>query len=264
MKKNKISTIAILCLILLCLLLPSLSYGEADWQTSNSNTGFAAVIEDQAHLLDETDLKKTGSVMLGITEFCNVCFYTYAGEDSNGVLVKARNWGDIQFPDSDYVVFVIDMSVRRLGVYSSEDVYNALSTDQANDIVSKTSEYATQGLYAKCAQETFGMIQKKLMQHLDLVSARWIYGPDFLVDYDRLQIFNKCMESVNAGYVPVAYLGHKAEDTAIHAFLCSSSATGSDEERSLFVVCLQEDSEGNVHLLSAAKLDLAQLLFGNT
>ena len=264
MKKNKISTIAILCLILLCLLLPSLSYGEADWQTSNSNTGFAAVIEDQAHLLDETDLKKTGSAMLGITEFCNVGFYTYAGEDSNGVLVKARNWGDIQFPDSDYVVFVIDMSVRRLGVYSSEDVYKALSTDQANDIVSKTSEYATQGLYAKCAQETFGMIQEKLMQHLDLISARWIYGPDFLVDYDRLQIFNKYMESVNAGYVPVAYLGHKAEDTAIHAFLCSSSATGSDEERSLFVVCLQEDSEGNVHLLSAAKLDLAQLLFGNT
>ena len=151
-------TIAVLLLLALltALLVPALAVSET--KDGNVSTDYEAVISDPAGLLADSEVQSVLSSMLPITEYANVGFVTYdaSGSDGRSVLTKANAWGDKRFGSgSPYTVFMIDMKTRRLGIYSSRNIYSLLSTAKANTITDNVYKYASRGEYAECAKEAF-------------------------------------------------------------------------------------------------------------
>ena len=153
--RNRLIRMLALLLCAVCLL-PGSVRAEA-WRQVNSETGYSAVIEDPAGLLRSGELDGVGAAMLPVTAYANTAFLTCGADGGSAtVLNKARRWGDSFFGASvPYTVFMIDMSTRRLGIYSSRSVYSLLNTARANTITDNVYQYATYGEYAACAEEAF-------------------------------------------------------------------------------------------------------------
>ena len=173
--RNRLIRMLALLLCAVCLI-PGCVRAE-DWRQVNAETGFSAVIEDPAGLLSSGEIAEVGAAMLPVTAYANTAFLTGGlGGDSATVLTKARRWGDSCFGASvPYTVFMIDMSTRRLGIYSSLSVYSLLNTARANTITDNVYRYATFGEYAACAKEAFAemaavMAGEKIAEPMKLTS----------------------------------------------------------------------------------------------
>ena len=155
-------------LLLLVLLAALLSAAQADlsehkWQ--RFETGCQAVIYDAAGLLADGEAEEVLDSMKPITNHANVAFVTYRelGNTSGTVLNKAKAWGNKRFGNaSAYIVFMIDMTTRRLGIYSSSKVYGVLTTAKANSITDNVYKLASNGEYADCAKAAFAQINRVL------------------------------------------------------------------------------------------------------
>ena len=152
--------LALLVLVLLpCLLAPAL----AETAQVNELTGYEAVIDDPAGLLDSSEVSGVLESMIPVTDYANVGFVTYAagGSDSSTAKTKAEKWGDARFGRSSaYTVFMIDMKTRRLAIYSSKSVYSLLTTAKANTITDNVYKLASKGDYAACAKKAFSQIAR--------------------------------------------------------------------------------------------------------
>lgn len=64
--------------------------------------------------------------------------------------------------DADGVAFAIDMANRQICVYSSDSIYQQITTEVAGNITDSIYKYATQGNYLECAKQAFHMILDEL------------------------------------------------------------------------------------------------------
>ena len=76
-------------LLVVLLLVPGLAAAET-MRYTNDETGFTAVIDDSASLLDAAEYDGVMESMKGITQYCNVGFYTYGGQSKEYVMTKAE------------------------------------------------------------------------------------------------------------------------------------------------------------------------------
>jgi len=146
--------------LLLFILAVSLAAGALAESASlkNEETGFEAVIDDPAGLLTKDEISAVLDAMGSITAYANAGFVTYgaSGSDTSSVLKKAERWGESRFGrNSGYTVFMIDMRTRRLGIFSSQNIYHLLTTAKANTISDNVYRYASREDYAGCAKEAF-------------------------------------------------------------------------------------------------------------
>ena len=168
---RKALAVLLLAALLTALFVPALAAEEK--KLGSVVTGYEAVVSDAAGLLSDSEISSVLTTMYPITEYANVAFVTYeaSGSDGRSVLTKANIFGDRHFGSDPYTVFMIDMRTRRLGIYSSKDVYkNLLSTAKANTITDNVYTYATRGEYAECAKEAFREI-------LEIMEGRTINEP---------------------------------------------------------------------------------------
>ena len=127
-------------LLALALLIPGLA-AAAETSRKNEETGYRAVIEDGAGLLDAAEYDAVFATMMPITDHCHVGFYTYQGTSREYVMDKAKTWANDTFPGT-CTLFIIDMATRQLAVWSSSDVRNTLTTDKAYTITDNVYSYA--------------------------------------------------------------------------------------------------------------------------
>ena len=100
-------TVKLLTLLLLVVsLLPGLAGAEVLRQT-NEETGYIAVIEDSAGLLDSAEYADVMATMMGITEYCNAGLYTCSSREYVGT--NAEAWANRMFT-GHCTLFIIDMS----------------------------------------------------------------------------------------------------------------------------------------------------------
>ena len=155
----------IIAFLLLCaLLIPGFAGAETKTRT-NDKTGYIAVIEDGAELLDSAEYDSVFAAMSPITEYCNVGFYTYRGESREYVMTKAKTWANEVFkayPSGTCTLFIIDMATRQLAVWSSSDVQNTLTQAKAYTITDNVYSYASRKEYAVCAQTAFNQMNRVL------------------------------------------------------------------------------------------------------
>ena len=147
-------------LLILALLVPGLAAGETA-SRQNGDTGFRAVIGDDAGLLDPAEYEGVLSAMMPVTEYCNAGFYTYGGESKDYVMNKAKAWAKDVFGAS-CTLFIIDMATRQLGVWSTDDILRTLTQSKGYTITDNVFSYATRGEYAGCAETAFNQMYRVL------------------------------------------------------------------------------------------------------
>ena len=147
-------------LLALLLLVPGLAAAETKTQ-QNAETGYKAVIDDQAGLLDSAEYDSLFATMMPITNVCNAGFYTYQGESMEYVLTKAKTWANSNFTGT-VTLFIIDMATRQLAVWSSSDVEQTLTQAKSYTITDNVYKYASRGQYAACAESAFNQMNRAL------------------------------------------------------------------------------------------------------
>lgn len=150
-------------LLVLVLLIPGLAAAEA-FRMPNETTGYYALVDDSAELLDRAEYDGVLETMMNITEYCNAGLYTYSGGSTEYVINKAKAWGETNLKGTDgrYTMFIIDMSTRQLAVYSSEEIYQVITQSKAYTITDNVYSYASRKQYATCAKTAFNQMYRVL------------------------------------------------------------------------------------------------------
>ena len=119
-------------LLLLASLAPSLSvWAEdtkgSDEQTSytNSETGYKAVIVDEAGLLED---------MTPVTDYGNALFYSIDRNKGTTIYVGRDKLEELFGPSPNGTVFIIDMANRELSVYSNGAIYKTITRAKSSSI----------------------------------------------------------------------------------------------------------------------------------
>ena len=155
-------------LLLLILLIPGFAGAEKLTKT-NEETGYIAVIDDGALLLDAAEYNDVMNTMMGITDYCNVGLYTYHGESRAYVGDKAEEWANKTFT-GHCTLFMIDMTTRQIMLWSSSDMRKTITQAKGNIIVDNVYTYASDKEYACCAMTAFN-------QTLRVLKGETVSGP---------------------------------------------------------------------------------------
>ena len=150
----------LLVLLALMLLAPGLAAARTLSYT-NEETGFTAVIDDDASLLDSAEYDSVLESMKPLTQYCGVGFYTYGGTSTEYVKNKAEKWGNSTFP-GEFTLLIIDMATRQLMVGSSAKIMDSISQAKAYTITDNVYTYATRGEYGRCAETAFNQMYRAL------------------------------------------------------------------------------------------------------
>ncbi len=127
----------------------------------NPNTGYCAMIEDDANLLSEAEESELADTMLKITLYGNAAFKSI---DSNSTSTEnfIKSYYKDTFGTDSGTVFLIDMDNRNIWIYSDGAIYRTVTTAYANTITDNVYRYASRAEYFDCANEAFDQINTLL------------------------------------------------------------------------------------------------------
>lgn len=127
----------------------------------NSDTGYIVLIEDDADLLSNAQIRDLAKTMEPITAYGNVGFksVSYNAMDTDDF---AADFYAEKFGKKNGTLFVIDMDNRYLWIHSDGKVYQTVTKSYANTITDNVYRYASAENYFDCANEAFTQINALL------------------------------------------------------------------------------------------------------
>jgi uncharacterized protein len=131
---------------------------SADSSYTNPETGYEAVIEDQADLLTEDEEEDLAELLCDVTDYCNAAFVTISSNPYYNTQRFAESYSNDAFPHSSAVVFVVDMDNRYLYMDSSGTAQNRITSAYADTITDNVYRYASDGDYYTCAYKAFSQV----------------------------------------------------------------------------------------------------------
>ncbi len=136
----------------------------------NPETGYVAMVCDEAGLLKSSEKAALLEEMKSITEQGNVVFYSTNNNPYYNTDKLAKEYCRENFNYASTTIFVVDMEERYLWIYSQGKLYEIVTDDYAQTITDNVYTYASDGDYYRCASRAFGEIQS-------LVEGKWIAEP---------------------------------------------------------------------------------------
>ena len=127
----------------------------------NEDTGYEAVIDDEADLLSDSEERSLLELMEEVTEYGNAAFVS-TDENSSSASGYASSYYRSVFGHESGTVFLIDMDNRVLYIYSYGDVYDTVTDSKAETITDNVYKMASSGDYSGCAEEVFKEISTLL------------------------------------------------------------------------------------------------------
>ena len=148
---------AALSLIIISILLITPVSVMAGFKKENPDTGYVAVIEDDADLLSDDEEDMLLNEMYPITKFGSVAFKSI---DYNSTSTESyiKEYYRSLFGSKSGTVFMIDMDNRNIYIFSNGAIYRTITKTYANTITDNTYKYATDGDYYTCAAKSFSQI----------------------------------------------------------------------------------------------------------
>lgn len=167
--KNKMVYFGFVVFLTISLLIPGITtlaqekgtgliYADDFWQYINPETGYIAVVWDDADLLTDEEEELLINDMIPITAFGNVVFSSdyqdelYTDQWAEEVLRYVCDRGE------SGVIFEIDMTNRQIYIYSDGDIYDTVTTSYAYTITDNVYRYAVDGEYYECAANAYGQM----------------------------------------------------------------------------------------------------------
>ena len=165
--QNKKPMIIVLVLALVCVFLAPFSSITAKagndniLQYDNPTTGYKAIIEDNANLLNDSEKEKLLGEMESITAYGNAMFHTI-NDNSTTADAYASSYFHGKFGTNSGVLFLIDMDNRKVFIFSDGDIYKTVTKTYANIITDNIYTYATKQEYYNCASKVFYQVNALL------------------------------------------------------------------------------------------------------
>jgi len=128
-----------------------------EYKYTNDETKFTAFIDDNANLLSMEERSKLFEEMLPLTEYGHIAFVSTAN-NSSSVESFADNYYHSHFGTESGTIFIIDMSNRKIYIFSDGANYRTVTSAKAYSITDNTYTYATNKDYYGCASYSFKQI----------------------------------------------------------------------------------------------------------
>lgn len=133
-------------------------YVDGCWQYQDPDTGYIAILWDDAELLSDEEEKLLINDMIPITAFGDVVFSSdYQDELSTDYWAEKVLRAVCDSGESG-VIFEIDMTNREIFIYSDGEIHKTITTSYAYTITDNVYKLATDGRYYDCASEAFSEV----------------------------------------------------------------------------------------------------------
>lgn len=203
-KHNKMSSIAVFSAIFMIIaaivLLLSVknvrAEDEKDYRNVyiNPDTGYEAIIEDDAALMAENDYEALLGLMKQITLYGNVMLKTI---ETNNMSTEGyiRALYNERFKSDSGTILVIDMDNRNIWIHSNGKIYNTVTSSYADTITDNVYRYASSGDYYTCAYKVFEqelalLKGSKISQPMKYISnALLAIVADLLINYGIVRMY---------------------------------------------------------------------------
>ena len=119
----------------------------------NPETGYFAMIIDDASLLTEDEAEDLIAEMKPITEYGDVLFCS-TNNNPYSVERYAASMCD-EYCSYNCTIFLIDMDNRKIYIYSEGDIYDVITSGYASSITDNVYTYASDEEYFTCAKRAF-------------------------------------------------------------------------------------------------------------
>ena len=159
MKMRK--TFRIISILLILVLTSGISLAAGSSYT-NPDTGYIALVEDNAGLLSQEEIDSVMEKMKSVTEYAGAAFITISENPKSSATAYAEQRNYDLFHNSNGVLFLIDMQNRELMISTDGNAKNTITSTKAETITDNTYLYASKGNYAGCAEEVFTEVYQLL------------------------------------------------------------------------------------------------------
>ena len=149
---------ALLLLILFVFLFRAIpAYAGGTKEYRNPDTGYWAVIEDEADLLTEEEEAALLQEMIPVTAFGHAAFRSVS-QNTMAADAYAERFYHSTFGKDSGTLFLIDMDNRRLEFFSDGAAYRTITKSKARTIADNIYRDATGGRYYACASSAFRQV----------------------------------------------------------------------------------------------------------
>lgn len=128
-----------------------------EYKYINDETNFTASIEDNANLLSIEERVKLFEEMKPLTKYGHIAFISTAN-NSSSVEYFADSYYHSHYGTESGTIFIIDMSNRKIYIFSDGANYRTVTESKAYSITDNTYRYATDKEYYNCASYSFKQI----------------------------------------------------------------------------------------------------------
>ncbi len=128
-----------------------------DYKYVNESTNFSATIDDKANLLTVEERVKLFEEIKPLTEYGHTAFVSIANNYSS-VESFADSYYHSNYGTESGTIFIIDMSNRKIYIFSDGANYRTVTSAKAYSITDNTYTYATNKDYYGCASYSFKQI----------------------------------------------------------------------------------------------------------
>lgn len=156
--RRRLRSLLLLGMLTFCALFLSFSADAcAGTYDVNADTGYEAVIEDEADLLTDEEEEALSKKMMEVTSYGNAAFVTVDSNYSTAGSYAEDSFYKYFGYDSG-TLFLIDMDNREIYIYSNGAVYRTVTNSYANTITDNVYTYASDAEYFTCAYKAFEQI----------------------------------------------------------------------------------------------------------
>ena len=127
-------------------------YDEVNYY-ENPETGYFAMVIDDAYLLTSSETEKLIAEMKPITEYGDVLFCST--NDNPYTAERYAAYMCEEYCSYNCTIFLIDMDNRKIYIYSEGDIYDVITSGYASSITDNVYTYASDEEYFTCAQRAF-------------------------------------------------------------------------------------------------------------
>ncbi len=121
----------------------------------NEETHYKAIIDDRANLLSNEEKGKLFEEMKPLTKYGHIGFVSTNENSYYSVNSFSENYYHSTFSTESGSIFVIDMSNRKIYIFSDGANYRVVNSSKAYSITDNTYTYATKGDYYGCASVAY-------------------------------------------------------------------------------------------------------------
>ena len=133
---------------------------QEPYEWKNPDSGYRALIDDEAGLLTEKEREEVLESMKPVTGYGSAAFKTIKYNSGTADEYARKNAESLIGQNG--TMFLIDMDNRKVYVYSKGAVWKTVTNSYAVSITDNVYTYATKGQYKECALQVFGQITSLL------------------------------------------------------------------------------------------------------